>query len=146
MTGSKLATPITAPTRAVRTTPPAAMLKRKFLREGEKLEAASAASGITMEAVKAAAVSPVIAFSLREALTSSRRLPLEFGLAHAASFDGFTRSGWKKAASEVGFWRRLLWLEEEVSGIAMETAAIVDMVQWTMWDGVGEENEELVLR
>ena len=122
LTGSKLATPITAPTIAPRTTPPATMLSRKFLRDGETPEAASAASGSTMEAVNAAAVRPVIAFSLREAFTSSR-LPLDFGFTATAFFDGFTCSGWKKA-SEVGLWSSLFWLAE-VSRIAIETLAIV---------------------
>ncbi|KAF5748441.1 hypothetical protein HS088_TW04G00395 [Tripterygium wilfordii] len=70
LTGSKFATPTTAPKMATSTTPPAAMLSKKLLRDGETPEAAaSATSGITMEAVKAAAVSPVKAFSFKEALT-----------------------------------------------------------------------------
>jgi len=67
LTGSKLATPITTPIMATTTTPPAAMLSKKFLREGET--AASATSGAIIEAVNAAAVSPVTTFSFMEALT-----------------------------------------------------------------------------
>ncbi|KAJ6913907.1 hypothetical protein NC651_016228 [Populus alba x Populus x berolinensis] len=68
--GSKLETPITAPTMAPSTTPPATMLSKKFLREGEDPDpAASATSGITMEAVSAPAVNPVTNFSFNEALT-----------------------------------------------------------------------------
>uniref|UniRef100_A0A6N2N016 Uncharacterized protein n=1 Tax=Salix viminalis TaxID=40686 RepID=A0A6N2N016_SALVM len=67
---SKLETPITAPIMATSTTPPAAMLSKKFLREGETpAPAASATSGITMEAVSAPAVNPVTTFSFNEALT-----------------------------------------------------------------------------
>ncbi|KAL0345048.1 UNVERIFIED_CONTAM: hypothetical protein Sradi_4336100 [Sesamum radiatum] len=71
LTGSKLATPITAPTMAVSTTPPAAMLSRKFLSDGDTPLAASATSGTTIEAVSAAAVSPDTAFSFNDALTSN---------------------------------------------------------------------------
>ncbi|KAG5605692.1 hypothetical protein H5410_027184 [Solanum commersonii] len=67
--GSKLETPIIAPRIAASTTPPAEMLSKKFLRDGETPSAASATSGMTMEAVSAAAVNPVKAFSLREAFT-----------------------------------------------------------------------------
>ncbi|KAJ7955958.1 Replication protein A subunit [Quillaja saponaria] len=70
LTGSKLETPITAPIRTPSTTPPARMLSKKFLREGETPDsAASATSGIIIEAVNAAAVNPVTAFSFKDALT-----------------------------------------------------------------------------
>jgi len=77
LTGSKLETPIIAPKIAVTTTPPAAMLSKKFFREGlTPGPAASATSGSTMEAVSAVAASPATAFSFKEARTWN--LALEF--------------------------------------------------------------------
>lgn len=68
LTGSKLETPITATSIAVRTTPPAAMLSKKFLREGEKsFPAAWATSGRTIEAVNAKAVRPFTVWSFNDA-------------------------------------------------------------------------------
>mgnify|MGYP006957858822 CR=1 FL=1 len=50
-TGSKVETPATALPMAMRTTPPATTLRRRFLREGETPgDAASAISGIIMAA------------------------------------------------------------------------------------------------
>lgn len=66
LTGSKLETPIIAPKMATRTAPPAPMLSKKLLSDGVTLDAASATSGTTMEAVRAAAVKAVTAFSLNE--------------------------------------------------------------------------------
>ncbi|KAK4283456.1 hypothetical protein QN277_000404 [Acacia crassicarpa] len=108
---------MTAPTMAASTTPPAAMLSKKFLRDG--VTAASATSGTIMEAVKAAAVRPVMAFSLREALTTS----LELGLDDTVTlFEGRRGSGWKNV--EVGgaafFWARAA----QAGGMAMETAEV----------------------
>ncbi|KAJ6759596.1 hypothetical protein OIU74_026128 [Salix koriyanagi] len=55
---------------ATSTTPPATMLNKKLLRDGETPgPAASATSGITMAAVSAPAVNPVTTFSFNEALT-----------------------------------------------------------------------------
>lgn len=95
LTGSKLETPMTAPTRAASTTPPATMLSKKFLRDG--VTAASATSGTIMEAVKAAAVRPVTAFSFREALTSN----LELGFDDAATLFEARRGSGLKNESEL---------------------------------------------
>ena len=92
---------MTAPTIATATTPPAAMLSKKFLREG--VTAASATSGTTMEAVNAAAVKPVTTFSFKDALTSN--LPL--GLDTATPFEARRANGALNDASDVGttlFW------------------------------------------
>lgn len=71
---------MTAPTRRPSTTPPAAMLSKKLLRDGDTSgPAASATSGITIEIVNAAAVSPVTAFSFREACATTS-LALDFGV------------------------------------------------------------------
>ncbi|RXI06133.1 hypothetical protein DVH24_018175 [Malus domestica] len=115
---SKLATPTTAPTITTTTTPPAAMLSKKFLREGETPEAASATSGITIEAVSAAAVIPVTAFSFKEALTWS--LPLDFDAAGANAFEGLSGIGLNKLSAEdwILFWVAL------VNGMAIVTAAV----------------------
>lgn len=91
------------------------MLSRKFLSDGETPEAASATSGTTMEAVSAAAVNPVIAFSFREALTL--KLAADFEAAIAIALEGLTGSGLKKA-SQLGT-DTLFWLEE-VKGMAVE--------------------------
>jgi len=88
LTGSKLETPITAPRIAVTTTPPETMLSKKFLREGETV-AASATSGEIIEAVNAAAVSPVTIFSFKDAFTTN--LALRF--VAATDFDGFRVNG-----------------------------------------------------
>lgn len=101
MTGSKLETPTTAPMMTVRTTPPEAMLSKKFLREGEiPGPAASAISGMTMEAVRAAAEIPVKALSnlILEALTWSL-CTLPPGAAMA--LDGFRGNGLKKVDERV---------------------------------------------
>lgn len=93
------------------------MLSKKLLRDGEKAEAAaSAASGITIEAVNAAAVSPVIAFSFKEAWTWSAALD-DFEFTNSVFFVGFNGN-----AVEIGDWRSF-WLAD-VNGIAIETEAI----------------------
>ncbi|KAK4760070.1 hypothetical protein SAY87_023201 [Trapa incisa] len=96
------------------------MLSRKFLREGERLDsAASATCGITIEAVRVAAVSPVRAFSFREALASNL-LPCPGVPAYGLFLDSLAGSGLKKHSA--GF---LLAEEEEVvvvNGMDMETA------------------------
>lgn len=122
LTGSKLETPITAPMIATATTPPAAMLSKKFLREGDTPDpAASATSGITIEAVNAAAVSPVTAFSFKEACTSSLALDLDF-VDKPPAIDGLIGSGLRKDW-ELGSCSNLFW-DAEASGIAIETEAI----------------------
>lgn len=86
--------------------------------EGET--AASATSGITIEAVRAAAVSPVTAFSLREALTSN--FPPDFDSQTVKFFlGGLTGSGFKK--HPVSF----RWADGAVNGIAIETAEVEAM-------------------
>ncbi|CAN6541226.1 unnamed protein product [Malus baccata var. baccata] len=119
-TWSKLDTPTTAPMITTATTPPAAILSKKFFREGETPEAASATSGITIEAVSAAAVIPVTAFSFNEALT--RSLPLDFDAAGASAFEGLigSGSGLKKHPAEdwILFWVAL------VNGMAIVTAVV----------------------
>lgn len=127
LTGSKLETPTTAPMMAVSTTPPAPMLRRKFLREGETLLAASATSGTIMEAVIAAAVaavSPATAFSFNEALTSN------FAAGFDAALDGLSGSG---AAVPGSF----LWVARG-SGSAIETAEVEAICVWE-WIVGGEE-------
>ncbi len=110
-------TPTTAPMMAVSTTPPAPMLRRKFLREGETLLAASATSGRTMEAVIAAAVAAVIpaaALSFNEALTSN------FPAGFDAALDGLSGIGFPAAGS-------LLWAARG-RGSAIETAEVEAIV------------------
>lgn len=96
--------------------PPAPMLSKKFLREGET--AASATSGIIMEAVNAAAVNPVTAFSLSEALTTNFLVVFDATTADAA-LEGLTGNG-LKAAPEAG---NLFWVAE-VNGMAAITAKV----------------------
>jgi hypothetical protein len=73
LTGSKLETAITAPKMTPSTTPPDTMLSKKFFSDGDNPDcAASAISGTTIEAASAAAVTPVKAFSFKEALTTIR--------------------------------------------------------------------------
>lgn len=75
--------------------------------------AASATSGTIIDAVNAAAVSPVTTFSFNEALTAN------FPTAFDAALDGLTGSnGFKKAAAEGGDWAA------RANGIAMETAHV----------------------
>lgn len=119
LTGSKLATPITAPTMTTSTTPPATMLSKKFLSDGDNPEsAASATCGITIEAVSAAAVNPVTVFSFREALTTN--LPLDLGLDGDAAMDleGRTGNGLKKASDPCSLFWAL------VKGVAIETGKV----------------------
>ncbi|CAA0814233.1 Unknown protein [Striga hermonthica] len=113
LTGSKLDTPITAPMMAVTTTPPAAILSRKFFSDGETPLAASATSGTTIDAVNAAAVNPVTAFSFSEALTLN--LP-----AAGVALDDRRGSGFKKAPA-IGC---VFWLAR-TSGTAMDNAEVV---------------------
>lgn len=83
--------------------------------------AASATSGITIEAVNAAAVSPVTAFSFKEACTSSLALDLDF-VDKPTSINGLIGSGLRKDW-ELGGCSNLFW-DAEASGIAIETEAI----------------------
>lgn len=111
MTGSKLETPTTAPMMTVRTTPPEAMLSKKFLREGEiPGPAASAISGMTMEAVRAAAERLVKALSI---LSLEARTWNLCGLPPGAAkaLDGFRGNGLKKAEERV-------WLSGVTNDIA----------------------------
>lgn len=103
-TGSKFETPITAPNIATTTAPPAAMLSKKFFSDGETPgPAASATSGITIDAVRAAAVIPATAFSFNEDRTATS-LPLDFGVAAMGLRDLEEGNGLKKASLESGFW------------------------------------------
>lgn len=116
LTGSKLATPTTAPTITTNTMPPAPMLSKKFLREGVIPDpAASATSGTIMDTVNAAAVNPVTAFSLSEALTTN--FPVVFDATTA--LEGLTDNG-LKAALQV---RNLFWVAE-VNGVDAITAEV----------------------
>lgn len=85
---------------AATTTPPATMLSKKFLSDGlipAADSAASATSGITMDAVRAAAVNPVMAFSFKEALTPPNLVADDDVV---TDFDGifFTGNGLMKAS------------------------------------------------
>lgn len=124
LTGSKLETPITAPTMAVSTTPPAAMLSKKFFREGETPLAASATSGTTMEAVNAAAVNPATAFSFNEAFTSN------FAAGFETTLDGLSGMPLTKAAVAGSL------LAARVSGSAIDTAE-VEAICVVSCDGAG---------
>ncbi|PIN19837.1 hypothetical protein CDL12_07479 [Handroanthus impetiginosus] len=69
------------------------MLSKKFFRDGETPLAASATSGTIMEAVNAAAVSPVTAFSFNEALTTN----FETGVDTTGdALDGLSGNGLRK--------------------------------------------------
>ncbi|CAL9054297.1 unnamed protein product, partial [Musa banksii] len=125
-TGSKLATATTAPTITTSTTPPATMLRRKFLSDGETPGcAASATSGITNAAANAAAASPLIAFSFADDARTLRWLlgrhrPAAAGVGRTGSM-----SGWKNASEPARGRLR------PTPGIAMVTAeadAIVVLV------------------
>jgi hypothetical protein len=73
LTGSKLETAITAPKMTPSTTPPDTILSKKFFSDGDNPDcAASAISGTTIAAASAATVTPVKAFSFREALTTTQ--------------------------------------------------------------------------
>lgn len=86
MTGSKLATAMTAPKMTPSTTPPDTMLSKKFFSDGDNPGcAASAISGTTIAAASAAAVSPVKAFSFMEALTTTRAARAFTGLTEPTS-------------------------------------------------------------
>lgn len=102
-----MATAMTAPKRAPSTAPPATMLSRKFFNDGAN-SAALATSGVIMEAVRAAAVSPVTAFSLSEAWTLTARA---LGLwPITAALWGLMSSGLKK----------VVLVLESVSGVVIE--------------------------
>ncbi|KAL4324455.1 hypothetical protein GQ457_11G017240 [Hibiscus cannabinus] len=103
---------MTAPIMATRTTPPAPMLSKKFFRDGVTPSAASATSGIIINAVSAAA-----AFFPNEEDALTWSLPL--GLVTLLTpLDGFTGSGLNKA-SELG--ATLFWLAR-AEGRTIETA------------------------
>ncbi|KAJ9687980.1 hypothetical protein PVL29_013953 [Vitis rotundifolia] len=100
------------------------MLSKKFLSDGDNPEsAASATSGITIEAASAAAVNPVTAFSFKEALTSN--FPLDLDDAAAIDFEGRTGNGLKKASDPCSlFWVALVM----GMGMAIETAKVEAIV------------------
>lgn len=117
---------MTAPMMSPTTIPPAAMLSKKFLSDGVTLSAASATSGTIMEAVKAAAVSPVTAFSFSddEAFTSS----LVFGLAavddgEPPAFLAGRRGRGLKNEFDEGM-TSFFWEAKAGGMIAMETAEV----------------------
>ncbi|RWW82831.1 hypothetical protein BHE74_00008681 [Ensete ventricosum] len=117
-TGSKLATATTAPTITTSTTPPATMLRRKFLSDGETPGcAASATSGISNAAANAAVASPLIAFSFAD---DARTLSWLLGRHRPAAAGVGRRTGslrgWKNASEPA---RGLL---RPTPGIAMVTA------------------------
>lgn len=102
----------------VSTTPPATILSKKFFRDGEIPGcAASAISGITSAAVRAAAVNPVIAFSLIDddaVMISTWLLDLTLLLMDLVfSFNGLKNS--PEPANRVTLW---------LTGIAMVFATV----------------------
>lgn len=117
---------MTAPNIATTTTPPAAILSKKFFNEGETPDpAASATSGMTIDAVRAAAEIPATAFSLKEDRTA-RILPLEMGAVAMGLRDLKEGNGLKKASLESGL--RVAW----VNGKAIERAEVeaIDGMNW----------------
>lgn len=87
----------------VSTTPPAAILSKKFLREGEIPEpAASATSGIAIEMERAVAARPLTAFSIfrLEVFTWNLR---EGMVEEEEGLDGFKGNGLRKAMVD-RFW------------------------------------------
>ena len=120
------------------TIPPAPMLNKKLLREGVTPDAACATSGTTMDAVRAAAVKAVTVFSLRELLTTTKRLDGT----QLAVFGDETLSGLKKEA--VGGTGRLVFMCMWVSGIAMETAQLeaIDELDWSCVCVVDEKQKQ----
>ena len=112
---------------ATTTVPPAAMLSKKFFSDGETPgPAASATSGITIDAVRAAAVSPVMAFFNDDRTATS--LPLDVGTPAMALRDleeEEAGNGLKKAWLE-----SLLWVAE-VNGRASDTVEVeaIDMIR-----------------
>lgn len=118
-----MATPMTAPTRTVSTTPPETMLSKKFLREGESPGcAASAMSGITIAAVSATAVSPVTAFSFIDDAARISVLPLLFSGAGMVVAFGDSFIGLKKVSEPRGL---LCPAEVMVSAAVTDEDAIV---------------------
>ncbi|CAH9101823.1 unnamed protein product [Cuscuta epithymum] len=111
---------MTTPAMTATTSPPATMLSKKFFRDGEILSAASATPGVTKDAVSAAAVSPVTALSLSDALTS--KFPAGFdaaiGLDCLAGDIGFKK---EPKAAAVGCRLRAATVS---GGITMETAQV----------------------
>ncbi|KAG6590026.1 hypothetical protein SDJN03_15449, partial [Cucurbita argyrosperma subsp. sororia] len=113
---------------ATTTVPPAAMLSKKFFSDGETPgPAASATSGITIDAVRAAAVSPVMAFSFKDDRTATS-LPLDVGAAAMALRDleeEEAGNGLKKAWLDSLLWVAL------VNGRASETVEVeaIDMIR-----------------
>lgn len=104
---------------ATSTIPPEPMLSKKFFSDGESPpdSAAWATSGTTMEAVRAAAVSPVTTFSFMEALTWNFLASLVAGIA----LEGLTGNGLR---NEHGVEQTLFW----VNGIDMDTAEVEAIV------------------
>lgn len=111
---------------ATATTPPAPMLSKKFSSDG--LTAASATSGAIIEAVSAAAVSPVTAFSFSEALTWN--FP---AAGFETNLDGLNGNGFKNVPAEEGA-SCLFWVAR-AAGAAMETAEVeaISVVVLSLW-------------
>lgn len=104
------------------TTPPATILFKKFVRDGEAPDAASATSGITMYAANVAAVRPETIFSFKDAFTWSLEFTLDDEV-NATAFDDFNDGiAFKKEASELN--KLLLFWLDDVNGIAIETAEV----------------------
>lgn len=105
----------------VSTTPPEAMLSKKFLREGEIPEpAASATSGITIETVRAAAAKPLTAFSIFRLDAFTWNLREGMAKEEDDALDGFKgNSGLRKATVFVDDGDRF-W----VSGMNNDTAEV----------------------
>ncbi|CAL9106222.1 unnamed protein product [Musa acuminata var. zebrina] len=120
---------MTAPPIALSTTPPATMLSRKFLRDGDRPGwAASATSGITNAAAKAAAVNPASACSFtddgvdEEARTWRER---RWGLGVCLpAFVGVLME-WKKASEPE---TALFWVAEEGEAKPTVSAATADAI------------------
>ncbi|KAA0055792.1 hypothetical protein IC582_003117 [Cucumis melo] len=123
---------MTAPNIATTTAPPAAILSKKFFNEGDTPDpAASATSGITIDAARAAAVIPATAFSFNDDRTATI-LPLEMGAAAMGLRDLKEGNGLKKASLESGLW--VAW----VNGKAIETAEVeaIDGMKWMEVKGI----------
>ncbi|KAF5788677.1 hypothetical protein HanXRQr2_Chr09g0361911 [Helianthus annuus] len=97
------------------------MLSKKLLRDGVRLDAACAASGTTMEAVRTAAVNAVTAFSFNELFTTIRLVVLEDELALRVDINGLKKE--------------VVIVVLLVNGMAMETAQVeaIDELWWMRW-------------
>lgn len=130
---------------AVRTTPPAAMLSKKFLRDGEKsFPAALATSGITIEAVNAIADRPFTVLSFNDAsIPTSLDFEVELFTIVVFFACGKGNDGFKKGLE------RFLWVAW-VSGKDIETEAeainnyyLFDLVCFCLKINVGDEGLDI---